>query len=463
MSDANEIEFGNQASSVRFQDEIGQLKNKEGEPVLEVNNDQQIFLAQTPEPQVYIDTFIDDDTMAVASATSLATSESIKAYVDAGGDGSLNGDTLAVNTSTLVANLAGYTGQVGIGTATPASPNGNATCLEIAGTSVGLVLDSTNGGAGNWEIQHNGGDLKFQREAVNAATFDTNGNLGLGTTGPDRKLDILDDTNPQLRLTQADGSKFVDLKADASGRLNVQGEAVDTMVVRSSHNNSNIYIIGDDDSYDKVLNDGPTMVVGVTNSTRTGRLRMEGATTKLQLGVTGAQTAIEIDASENATFIANLSAKGNVTLGDADTDAHELNGTLNLNKAPVDETCSGITATFQAGEGVNRGDVVYFKPADSKMYKADANAAATSRAVAMAAEDIVLDGTGRFLMQGFVKDTGTFAGAYAAGDVLYTSGTAGPPTKTAPSGSGDFVQIIGWAVDADTCFIQFDATIVEIA
>tara|TARA_R100000808_G_C2114347_1_gene127448 strand:- start:168 stop:716 length:549 start_codon:yes stop_codon:yes gene_type:complete len=88
MADANEVEFGNQASKVRFQDDIGQIKNKDGEAVLEVNNDQQIFLAKSS-PQVYIDKFIDDDSMGTASATSLATSESIKAYVDAAGGGGL--------------------------------------------------------------------------------------------------------------------------------------------------------------------------------------------------------------------------------------------------------------------------------------------------------------------------------------------------------------------------------------
>src|SRR3989338_5741039 len=34
------------------------------------------------------------------------------------------------------------------------------------------------------------------------------GNVGIGTTGPDRKLDVLDASNPQLRLTQADGTVY---------------------------------------------------------------------------------------------------------------------------------------------------------------------------------------------------------------------------------------------------------------
>jgi hypothetical protein len=47
------------------------------------------------------------------------------------------------------------------------------------------------------------------------------GNIGIGTTGPDRKLDVLDASNPQLRLTHTDGSVYTDFQTDASGILNI--------------------------------------------------------------------------------------------------------------------------------------------------------------------------------------------------------------------------------------------------
>lgn len=55
-----------------------------------------------------------------------------------------------------------------------------------------------------------------------AATFVySSSSLGVGTAGPDRTLDVLHASDPQIRLTQADGTVYVDLKADSSGNLNV--------------------------------------------------------------------------------------------------------------------------------------------------------------------------------------------------------------------------------------------------
>lgn len=45
------------------------------------------------------------------------------------------------------------------------------------------------------------------------------GNIGVNTTGPDRKFDILDASNPQLRLTYTDGSVYTDLQTTSSGDL----------------------------------------------------------------------------------------------------------------------------------------------------------------------------------------------------------------------------------------------------
>jgi hypothetical protein len=54
------------------------------------------------------------------------------------------------------------------------------------------------------------------------------GEVGIGTTGPDRKLDVLDASNPQLRLTQADGTVYTDFQTNSSGHLivNTTGDRV---------------------------------------------------------------------------------------------------------------------------------------------------------------------------------------------------------------------------------------------
>jgi len=118
MADGKQFEYGQAASEVQLQDEVGKIKNSQGESVIEVNDAQQVILALSP--TVPISTIIDDGTMATADATSLATSESIKTYVDAaagGGSGSFT--DIAIDTDTLVANVSGYADKVGIGTATP--------------------------------------------------------------------------------------------------------------------------------------------------------------------------------------------------------------------------------------------------------------------------------------------------------------------------------------------------------
>src|SRR3989338_6526482 len=52
-------------------------------------------------------------------------------------------------------------------------------------------------------------------------TFLTGGSVGVNTTGPDRRFDILDASNPQLRLTYTDGSEYTDFQTNSSGNLNI--------------------------------------------------------------------------------------------------------------------------------------------------------------------------------------------------------------------------------------------------
>ncbi len=123
--------------------------------------------------------------------------------------------------------LAG--GNVGIGTVTPA------TNLEISHvTNPEIYIDDTNGksvsfGAGNDGVYIGYNSTGYfeiatvtgARTAGYAAKvrITSAGNVGINTTGPDRKLDVLDASNPQLRLTHTDGAKYSDFQTDTNGYL----------------------------------------------------------------------------------------------------------------------------------------------------------------------------------------------------------------------------------------------------
>jgi len=70
-------------------------------------------------------------------------------------------------------------------------------------------------------------------------------------------------------------------------------------------------------------------------------------------------------------------------------------------------------------------------------------------------------GTQLVLLQGFLRDD-TFA--FTPGGDLYISITTGALTQTAPSGTGDQVQKVGFAWTADIVYFSpGDYTIVEVA
>jgi len=141
-------------------------------------------------------------------------------------------------------------------------------------------------------------------------------------------------------------------------------------------------------------------------------------------------------------------------------------GSITINAATADETASGIVASFTAGEDLVRGEVVYFKASDSKMWKAVATATGTMPVVAMAAADVSADAAGLFLLQGFLQDNGSFPALTVAGR-LYApeaeTSSQNVPEQTAPDTDGDFVQDIGFAVTANLVYFSPSGTVIEIA
>jgi len=119
---------------------------------------------------------------------------------------------------------------------------------------------------------------------------------------------------------------------------------------------------------------------------------------------------------------------------------------LTIDATPdADVTAEGMKATFTAGENLVFGDVCYMK-SDGKMWKADADAASTMPAVAMAIATIAADANGLFLLHGVARQD---SWNWTVGGAIYASVTAGGLSQTAVSGTSDCHQVIGYATHAD--------------
>ncbi|MEA3229499.1 MAG: hypothetical protein U9P44_01165, partial [archaeon] len=72
----------------------------------------------------------------------------------------------------------------------------------------------------------------------------TDGNVGIGTASPDRKLDVLDASNPQMRLTQADNS-YADFQMTTNGHLVMNVDGQSNQLVLANDGDIGIGIAGD--------------------------------------------------------------------------------------------------------------------------------------------------------------------------------------------------------------------------
>lgn len=96
------------------------------------------------------------------------------------------------------------------------------------------AIPETSPSGSNGQIQFNSSG-SFGANA-NFVWDNSNFRLGIGTTGPDRKLDVLDASNPQMRLTHTDGSIYTDLKTSNSGDLQISNTGNCVFIGASSGN-----------------------------------------------------------------------------------------------------------------------------------------------------------------------------------------------------------------------------------
>lgn len=134
-----------------------------------------------------------------------------------------------------------------------------------------------------------------------------------------------------------------------------------------------------------------------------------------------------------------------------------IGGIMLDNSPPSDHTASGLIATETVDVNAFGFGALLYRAADFNLETADADAETTMPVVAMALET----GTGskKVLRQGYIRDD---TWNWSAG-LIYASTTAGGLTQTAPSGTGDIVQIVGEAVSADIMYFNPQLNYVKLA
>jgi len=167
-------------------------------------------------------------------------------------------------------------------------------------------------------------------------------------------------------------------------------------------------------------------------------------------GLSAVDVRVEGDTDANLLFVD--ASTDRVGIGNnAPTEKLDVTGNIKannylLNSSVADDSVSGTIRPFTAAENLVFGDVCYMNSA-GKMAKADADAIATSGAVAIATGTIASNATGNFMLNGVIRDDSTYS--FTIGGLIYLSTTAGAVTQTAPSGTDDVVQVLGWAITAD--------------
>jgi hypothetical protein len=364
--------------------------------------------------------------------------------VELDGDGDANKVHSNLHGVTDTAIVAVET-KIGTGASTPTSGN---------------VLRGTGTGTSAWAkvalASDVSGTLPVGNGGTGASTL-TDGGILLGSgTGAITATAVLADGE----MIVGDGTTDPAIESGATLRTSIGLGSVATRDTGISNNNIPIFTSGAaDDDFVRISSSGNT-IEGLSASEVAAAIEANiDAVGALDSGsITSNFGTINNGASAITTTgtvsTGDISAGGNVTLADARS--------VIFDAAPAsDHNAAGLIASMTAGATLAFGDAVYQK-SDGEMHLGDADAASTAGVVALAVASGSDGAASNFMFYGFARDD---TWNWTVGGLIYlsTTGTSGNTlTQTAPSGSGDIVQILGVATHADRIFFNPSLTYAEV-
>jgi hypothetical protein len=150
----------------------------------------------------------------------------------------------------------------------------------------------------------------------------------------------------------------------------------------------------------------------------------------------------------DATASAAVWRKITTTASDSETLTNKI---YSLSVPGTDDAVQGtIIAGLNAGATIAQWEAVYMG-SGGEWLLADANGTGTYPARGLAVAAGTDNNAMSVLTSGIARND---AWAWTVGGTIYLSTTAGGLTQTAPSGSGEHVQVMGFALSADAMFVQ---------
>jgi len=383
-------------------------------------------------------------------------------------------DNIILSAGGEVMHIKG-SGRVGIGTSSPDAKL-QVTGADISGTTAGVSGDNYfSGGTGDTNylefstfntisanaghrinVSNSTGALYLGVNASDVLVLAANGNVGIGTTTPDRALEV-DFTGDTVgaRFTRSDttGSSTIEF-ANSAGVKSTIGFNAGTNKFDIKHNAAvrlsvdNNGAVTFNEAFTFPTTDGTSGQVLKTNGSGTITWADETGGGGSSTSITDADldTKIQVEESADEDVIRfDVAGSEIATMTD---DGVILNNGYNFEGDVV----GAIKFKAQAGEALTKGDVVYISGISGNttvVSKADADDSSKMPAFGVAASTVSLNAAVEIVTFGTLLGVDTSTPNYSEGDELYVSTTAGAMTNSAPTGSGSLLQKIAKVTRVD--------------
>ena len=272
-------------------------------------------------------------------------------------------------------------------------------------------------------------------------TIISDGSVGIGTTLPGNLLHVAGNSSLLGDVFMADNDTLRIGSKTTTGDLTLYHNGTNSFIENATgdlyidSNGDDLYLQSNDDVI--IRSQGSENAVYCTGND--GVKLYHNASERLETKSDGIEVTGNIDLNNN---------------GEIELDG---NGGMLLNTAPTGNEGNGIIIKLHSTT-TTAGNLYYKSNFAAAWSQADADSDGATRMLAVALG--TSSSTDGMLLQGIFRKA---SHGFSAGAPLYVSTTAGAFTTTAPSGSGDYVRVVGYVIDSNTIYFSPGTAWVEVS